>query len=298
MLIPFTKMQGLGNDYFYVDVTRNAPAEVRKAVLRDPSALSLRWSDRHLGIGSDGLVLIGDSPRADFSMRIFNADGSEAKMCGNASRCIGKYVYEKGLTDKTVVTLDTLSGIKTLNLQVTAGKVVSVTVDMGFGELLPVGTGSRRPRLSGGGVAGSLLVEGPIEADGRTFSGTAVSMGNPHLVIPVEDVTTFDVARYGSILERHPLFPDRTNVEFYSVLPGDDITSLRMRVWERGSGITQACGTGACATAVAASLSKVTDGLCEVVMDGGSLLINYNPINRQVLMTGPAAFVFEGTIDA
>ena len=291
-------MQGLGNDYFYVDVTRNAPEEVRKAVLSDPSALSLRWSDRHLGIGSDGLVLIGDSPRADFSMRIFNADGSEAKMCGNASRCIGKYVYEKGLTDKTVVTLDTLSGIKTLNLQVTSGKVVSVTVDMGFGELLPVGTGSQGPRLSGGGVAGSLLVEGPVEADGRTFLGTAVSMGNPHLVIPVEDVTTFDVARYGSILERHPLFPDRTNVEFYSVLPGDDITSLRMRVWERGSGITQACGTGACATAVAASLSKVTDGLCEVVMDGGNLLINYNPVNGQVLMTGPAAFVFEGTIDA
>ena len=277
MLIPFTKMQGLGNDYFYVDVTRNAPEEVRKAVLDNPSALSLRWSDRHLGIGSDGLVLIGDSPRADFSMRIFNADGSEAKMCGNASRCIGKYVYEKGLTGKTVVTLDTLSGIKTLNLQVSSGKVVSVTVDMGFGE---------------------LLFNSPIEADGRTFSGTAVSMGNPHLVIPVEDVTTFDVARYGSILERHPLFPDRTNVEFYSVLPGDDITSLRMRVWERGSGITQACGTGACATAVAAFLSKVTDGLCEVVMDGGSLLIRYNPINRQVLMTGPAAFVFEGTIDA
>lgn len=290
MLIPFTKMQGLGNDYFYVDVTRNAPAEVRKAVLRDPSALSLRWSDRHLGIGSDGLVLIGDSPRADFSMRIFNADGSEAKMCGNASRCIGKYVYEKGLTDKTVVTLDTLSGIKTLNLQVSSGKVVSVTVDMGFGELLPVGKES-------GSIAGSLLVEGRIEADGRTFNGTAVSMGNPHLVIPVEDVTAFDVARYGSILERHPLFPDRTNVEFYSVLPGDDVTSLRMRVWERGSGITQACGTGACATAVAATLSQVADGLCEVVMDGGSLLIRYNPVDGQVQMTGPAAFVFEGTID-
>ena len=315
-------MQGLGNDYFYVDVTRNAPEEVRKAVLRDPSALSLRWSDRHLGIGSDGLVLIGDSPRADFSMRIFNADGSEAKMCGNASRCIGKYVYEKGLTDKTVVTLDTLSGIKTLNLQVTAGKVVSVTVDMGFGELLPVGTGKmvegHKVQLSGGGVAGSLLVEGPIEADGRTFSGTAVSMGNPHLVIPVEDVTTFDVARYGSILERHPLFPDRTNVEFYSVLgcpvgaghdgkvtPDQGVTPdsiggpirLRMRVWERGSGITQACGTGACATAVAATLSQVADGLCEVVMDGGSLLIRYNPVDGQVQMTGPAAFVFEGTID-
>ena len=340
MLIPFTKMQGLGNDYFYVDVTRNAAEEVRKAVLRDPSAFSLRWSDRHLGIGSDGLVLIGDSPRADFSMRIFNADGSEAKMCGNASRCIGKYVYEKGLTDKTFVTLDTLSGIKTLTLEVSSGKVISVTVDMGFAELQPVGTGSRGPRLSGGGVAGSLLVEGPIEADGRTFSGTAVSMGNPHLVIPVEDVTTFDVARYGSILERHPLFPDRVNVEFYSVLgcpvaagydgkvaghdgkvadghdgkvagqvrdvtPEQDVTPdsiggpirLRMRVWERGSGITQACGTGACATAVAATLSKDADGLCEVVMDGGSLLIRYNPINGQVLMTGPAAFVFDGTID-
>lgn len=311
-------MQGLGNDYFYVDVTRKASEEVRSAVLDNPSALSLRWSDRHLGIGSDGLVLIGDSPRADFSMRIFNADGSEAKMCGNASRCIGKYVYEKGLTGKTVVTLDTLSGIKTLNLQVSSGKVVSVTVDMGFGELLPVGK-------EGGSIAGSLLVEGRIEADGRTFNGTAVSMGNPHLVIPVEDVTTFDVARYGSILERHPLFPDRTNVEFYSVLgcpvgAGHDVKAagqdrdvtpdqgvtpdsiggpirLRMRVWERGSGITQACGTGACATAVAATLSQVADGLCEVVMDGGSLLIRYNPVDGQVQMTGPAAFVFEGTID-
>ena len=280
MKIPFTKMQGLGNDYIYIDVTARASEAVRKAVLSDPEAFSLRWSERHTGIGSDGLVLIGDSPRADFSMRIFNADGSEAKMCGNASRCIGKYVFEKGLTDKTTITLDTLSGIKTLKLTLGKnGKVESVTVDMGKN--------------------GPMGLDGPFEADGKEFRGTDVSMGNPHLVIPVEDVEHFDVARYGPILERDPLFPDRTNVEFYSLLPTENgrPQRVRMRVWERGSGITMACGTGACATAISVILREIPGNECEVVMDGGSLLISYDRRSGEVRMTWPAAFVFEGEID-
>ena len=293
MKIPFTKMQGLGNDYIYIDVTSRAPEEVRKAVLSKPEAFSLRWSDRHKGVGSDGLVLIGDSPRADFSMRIFNADGSEAKMCGNASRCIGKYVFEKGLTDKTALTLDTLSGIKKLNLSLGKdGKVESVTVDMGK-------NGPMDPRTGVIGKVGEAFIDGSVEADGRVFRGTAVSVGNPHLVIPVEDAERFDVARYGSILERDPLFPDRTNVEFYSLLPTDSgrPQRVRMRVWERGSGITMACGTGACATAISVIVREISGNSCEVVMDGGSLLISYDTLGGDVRMTGPAAFVFEGVID-
>ncbi len=286
MKIPFTKMQGLGNDYIYVDVTRSASEAVRKAVLSDPQAFSRRWSDRHLGVGSDGLVLIGDAEDADFSMRIFNADGSEAKMCGNASRCIGKYVYEKGLTSRTALTLGTRSGVKSLELHLGAdGKVERVSVGMGVCAPLPV-------RAFPDGAA--LLVDGEVEAGGRRFRGTAVRVGNPHLVIPVEEVEDFDVARYGAVLEQSPLFPDRTNVEFYTVrMPG----RIRMRVWERGSGITRACGTGACATAVAATLSGAADGDCEVVMDGGSLHIRYDRESGQVRMTGGAAFVFEGVID-
>ena len=284
-------MQGLGNDYLYVDVTRRAPEAIREAVLGDPEGFSSRWSDRHLGAGSDGLVLIGDSQEADFSMRIFNADGSEAKMCGNASRCIGKYVYERGLTDKTLITLETRSGIKTLELHLGAdGKVDSVTVGMGICGPMAVQMGNQEE---------GLLVDAPVKACGKRFTGTAVSVGNPHLVIPVEDADNFDVARYGSILEQSPLFPDRTNVEFYSILgcPVEGPVRLRMRVWERGSGITRACGTGACATAVAATLSGNAEGQCEVVMDGGSLLIQYDCKSGQVRMTGPAAFVFDGVID-
>lgn len=291
MNIPFTKMQGLGNDYLYVDVTARAPEEVRKAVLDDPEGFSRRWSDRHLGAGSDGLVLIGDSPRADFSMRIFNADGSEAKMCGNASRCIGKYVYEKGLTDRKAFTLDTLSGIKTLSLETGPdGKVRLVSVGMGVGEPMKVRVSPQEE---------ALLIDGSVTALDRQFTATAVSMGNPHLVIPVEDAERFDVERFGSVLEHSPLFPDRTNVEFYSPLPSDDrqTVRLRMRVWERGSGITRACGTGACATAVAATLSGRAQGRLEIVMDGGSLLIRFDPESGQVLMSGPAAFVYEGVID-
>ena len=217
MKIEFTKMQGAGNDYIYVN-TLIYP-------LPNPEELAVAWSRPHTGIGSDGLVLIGSSGKADFSMRIFNADGSEAKMCGNASRCIGKYVYEYGLTRKTEVTLDTLSGIKTLRLHVEDGKVDAVTVDMGIpADIHPVDLGEGYPYRE----------------------GIAISMGNPHLVIFVDDMEQVDLPRVGPVLEHHPLFPDRVNVEFAQVLASGRV---RMRVWERGSGITMACGTGACATA-------------------------------------------------
>lgn len=266
-MIHFTKMHGLGNDYIYVN-TDEYPIE-------NPEEASIRWSRYHTGIGSDGLVLISRSEVADFKMRIFNADGSEAMMCGNASRCIGKYVYEKGLTDKTEVTLETLSGIKTLRLQTSPlsplpnerGIVESVTVNMG---------GYRHE---------------PIEVQG--YKGTAVNVGNPHVVIFVEDIEKIDVAKDGYAIEHDAMFPDRTNVEFVQVI-GDG--QLRMRVWERGSGITQACGTGACATAVAATvLMNGVNGEWHIVMDGGALDIEVK--DGQILMTGPAAFVFEGEIE-
>ena len=202
-------MHGAGNDYIYVNTL--------KYPIESPEKLSVEWSAPHTGIGSDGLVLIGSSDKADFSMRIFNADGSEAKMCGNASRCIGKYLYEYGLTSQTAVTLDTLSGIKILKLHVEDGKVNTVTVDMG------------RP---------SDMKEQPIEANGQKFTGTTLSMGNPHLVIFVEDIKDINLESIGPKLENHPLFPDRINVEFAQVL---EHGKIRMRVWERGSGITQAC---------------------------------------------------------
>ena len=243
MKIEFTKMQGAGNDYIYVN-TLIYP-------LPNPEELAVAWSRPHTGIGSDGLVLIGSSGKADFSMRIFNADGSEAKMCGNASRCIGKYVYEYGLTRKTEVTLDTLSGIKTLRLHVEDGKVDAVTVDMGIpADIHPVDLGEGYPYRE----------------------GIAVSMGNPHLVIFVDDMEQVDLPRVGPVLEHHPLFPDRVNVEFAQVLaPG----RVRMRVWERGSGITMACGTGACATAVASAYTHRCPGESDIIMDGGTLRIRW-----------------------
>lgn len=263
--IKFTKMQGAGNDYIYVN-TLAYPLE-------QPEKLAVKWSAPHTGIGSDGLVLIGPSPVADFSMRIFNADGSEAAMCGNASRCIGKYVYEKGLTDKKIITLETPAGIKILQLHIAAGRVEAVTVEMG------------QPRI------GEIALE--IEAGGRSYTGTVVSMGNPHLVIFVETLDRVDLAAEGPLLETHPLFPDRTNVEFVEVLsPGE----IRMRVWERGSGITQACGTGASASAVAAVVNGKTGRLVKVHMDGGSLTIRWDRDTSQVYMTGEATEVFEGCI--
>ena len=268
-IIHFTKMHGAGNDYIYVDTTRYP--------IHHPELLARRWSPAHTGIGSDGLVLIGASDKADFQMRIFNADGSEARMCGNASRCIGKYVYEYGLTTKTHLTLETLSGIKQLQLHIQNGKVNAVTVDMGTPA-----TGVRDLR------------EQPITAGGRTFYATSVSMGNPHLVIFTNDISQIDLPTIGPLLEHHPWFPERTNVEFAQVLPDGDI---RMRVWERGSGITQACGTGACATAVAACLTQRAGRHSNIHMDGGCLQIEWDTTTGHVLMTGEATKVFDGEIE-
>lgn len=274
-------MHGAGNDYIYVDT--------QKYDVPDPSAAAIAWSDRHTGIGSDGLVLIGKpygGVDADFSMRIFNADGSEAKMCGNASRCIGKYLYERRLTDKTTIRLQTLSGVKILKLRLVGNetpeaKVESVTVDM----LAP---SFRVPEQYDETVGGVLTV------GSRTFHGTFVSMGNPHFVCFVDDIDTLDVARYGSAMEYATAFPERCNIEF-AELKSDG--NIRTRVWERGSGITMACGTGACATAVAAAVTGRALRRSVIAMDGGTLHIEWNEADGHVYMTGPAAFVFDGEIE-
>lgn len=279
--VRFTKMHGAGNDYIYVDT--------QKYDVPDPSAAAIAWSNRHTGIGSDGLVLIGKpygGVDADFSMRIFNADGSEAKMCGNASRCIGKYLYERRLTDKTTIRLQTLSGVKTLKLHLAGcetpdAKVESVTVDM----LAP---SFHVPEQYDEAVGGVLTV------GSRTFHGTFVSMGNPHFVCFVDDIDTLDVARYGSAMECATAFPERCNIEF-AELKADG--TIRTRVWERGSGITMACGTGACATAVAAAVTGRASRRSVIAMDGGTLHIEWNEADGHVYMTGPAAFVFDGEID-
>lgn len=275
--IKFTKMQGAGNDYIYVN-TLNYPIE-------DPVKTSIRWSACHTGIGSDGLVLIGKSEKADFSMRIFNADGSEALMCGNASRCIGKYVYENKLTTKETITLETLSGIKVLKLHIGNKRVDEVTVDMGT----PLLTNPRQINTKSGG----MLAERIATEEGE-YTGTFVCMGNPHLVIFVNDIKNVNLPTVGLKLENHPLFPERTNVEFVEVMPDG---SLRMRVWERGSGITMACGTGACATAVAAVLNRKADQNSTVRMDGGDLRIHWDRKDGHVYMTGPAVKVFDGEIE-
>ncbi len=279
-LIHFTKMHGAGNDYIYVN-TLKYPVE-------NPEHLSEIWSDRHKGIGGDGLVLIGEgADGADFSMRIFNNDGSEARMCGNASRCIGKYLYEYGLTTKTEVKLSTLSGIKVLKLHVDSeGRVESVTVDMDMPRLA---VPSQLATPDGSITEGKVL-----SITGHEYTGTFVSMGNPHFVVFVDDAASFDVAGVGKSLEFASVFPERCNIEFATILPNGDI---RMRVWERGSGITMACGTGACATAVAAALTKRTGRECNIVMDGGTLHIVWSEADNHVLMTGPATKVFDGEIE-
>ena len=274
--IHFTKMHGAGNDYIYVNTLLYD--------VNDPNSASVRWSDRHKGIGGDGLVLIcrPTTDAADYRMRIFNADGSEAMMCGNASRCIGKYLYERGLTDKTEIKLETLSGIKTLMLHLDSeGKTVeSVTVDM----LEPLTENHRQyADLSGG----RLL------AEGRRFEGTFVCMGNPHFVTFLNDIDTIDIARYGAVMERDSNFPERCNIEFAQILSDG---AIRTRVWERGSGITMACGTGACATAVAAALTGRASRRSEIRMDGGTLQIEWRSADNHVYMTGPAEIVFDGEI--
>ncbi|HWP50080.1 MAG TPA: diaminopimelate epimerase [Clostridia bacterium] len=275
--LKFTKMHGCGNDYIYFNCFAQQ--------VDDPEALSLRLSDRHFGVGGDGVVLICPSEMADVKMRMFNADGSEGKMCGNATRCIGKYAYERGLAKRPVMTLETLSGIKTLKLTVENDEVTAVQVDMGKPVLNPVDI---PVKLSG---ERAVNVEHLLAGQMQCFS--CVSMGNPHCVIFTENIDALDLEKIGPAYENDPLFPERVNTEFVEVI--DDRT-LKMRVWERGSGETLACGTGACATTVAAVLC----GHCKMNTDitlklrGGDLTICYT--GETVLMTGPAAVVFEGEV--
>lgn len=279
MKLKFTKMHGCGNDYIYFNCFEQEVA--------DPEALSIRLSDRHFGIGGDGIVLICPSDVADAKMRMFNADGSEGKMCGNATRCIGKYMYEHGLISKPEMTLETLSGIKILKMTEEDGKITSVRVDMGKTILKP----SEIPTKYTGDTAVSV----PLTVDGTEYAVTCVSMGNPHCIVFVDqDVNTLDLPKIGPSFENHEMFPERINTEFIRVI--DDHT-LQMRVWERGSGETLACGTGACAAAVA----SVLNGYCPKGEDitihliGGDLKIRYT--DEAVYLTGPATTVFEGSIE-
>ncbi len=274
----FTKMQGIGNDYVYVNCFEES--------VDDPERVSRIVSDRHFGIGSDGLVLIMPSEKADFRMRIFNADGSEAMMCGNATRCIGKYVYDNKLTNKTSVTLETNSGIKYLTLFPENGVVRTVNVDMGKAVLKP----SDIPM----NAEGENFISRPITVKGSEYAVTAVSMGNPHAVTFVDDVDSLPLETIGPLFENHPLFPMRVNTEFVKVI-GDN--ELQMRVWERGSGETWACGTGACASAVAAVLNGFAKQGSEITIHlrGGDLFITYTN-DGKVLMRGPAETVFTGEI--
>ena len=279
----FVKMHGVGNDYVFVDCLRE-PREHTSDQALSWAEIAVAISRPHFGVGSDGLVLIEPSLVADFSMRIFNADGSEGEMCGNASRCIGKYAYECGLTQKQEITLETKAGVRTLWMSVRDGVVTNVRVDMGEPRLHPGDIGA--------GLPGERILMAPIEAAGHSWRMTCVSMGNPHAVVFVDaDPATLDLETIGPAFERHPLFPQRINTEFVRILASD---ALRMRVWERGSGETQGCGTGACAALVASSLCSLTDRRAMVHLDGGDLDVEWDPYNGHVFMTGPAAFVFEG----
>ncbi len=271
----FTKMQGIGNDYVYVNCFEET--------VRDPEALAVRISRPHFGVGSDGLVLIEPSDVADFGMRIFNSDGSESEMCGNATRCIGKYVYERGLTDKTELTLMTRAGLKQLQLRARGGKVHSVRVDMGSPELDP-----RRVPVD---LPGEIVLGHRLDVGGMMYAIHCVSMGNPHCVIFVRDPDDVDLSMVGPLIENHRIFPNRTNVEFVTVR---DRQHLRMRVWERGAGETLACGTGACAALVASVLTGKADREAEVRLNGGVLQIAWSPEDNHVYKEGPAEFVFDG----
>ena len=272
----FTKMHGLGNDYVYVETfSQPEPA--------NPEALSRAVSDRHFGVGSDGLILIMPSDRADARMRMFNADGSEGEMCGNGVRCVAKYVHDHGLARKDRVTVETGRGVLTLDLTIADGEARLVRVDMGA----PILRAAEIPTL----LPGDPPIDAPMEVDGRTFAVTAVSMGNPHAVIFVDDVANFPLERLGPLFETHPSFPRRVNVHFVQVLaPGE----VRMRTWERGSGVTLACGTGACAVCVAGVLTGRTDRRVLAHLPGGDLDLEWPEPGGSVFMTGPATEVFSG----
>lgn len=271
----FTKMQGLGNDYVYINGFEER--------VEDPSELSKKISDRHFGVGSDGLILINPSKRADFEMAMYNADGSRGEMCGNGIRCVGKYVYDKGLTDKTHITVETLAGVKSLDLTVRDGKVRLVRVDMG-GPILT-------PKLIPVKYEGESVIDEPITVLGVTYRMTCVCTGPPHTVVFTDDPMGLDLEKIGPAFEHHELFPRRTNVEFVKVL---DKKTLFMRVWERGSGETYACGTGACASAVAAALNGLAEDEVTVKMRGGDLAVQWDKTGNKIYMTGEAQAVFEG----
>ena len=274
----FTKMQGLGNDYVYVNCFEEK--------IENPPAVARYVSDRHFGIGSDGLIMINPSEGADFEMEMYNADGSRGEMCGNGIRCVAKYVYDYGLTDKTQISVETLGGIKYLDLTVEDGKVVLVKVDMGKPEL----KSDLIPIIS----ENEKVIDEPIEVDGQVYHMTGVSMGNPHTVIYVDDVKNLDLEKIGPKFENHERFPKRINTEFVHCI---DRNTVEMRVWERGSGETLACGTGACAVAVASILNNLTDTRVTVKLLGGDLQIEWDQKKNHVFMTGPAKVVFDGVID-
>ena len=278
-MLQFTKMHGLGNDYVYMDAINQK--------IENRSELAKFVSDRHFGIGSDGLILICPSEKADFRMQMFNQDGSEAEMCGNGIRCVGKFVYDKGLTNKETITVETLAGIKTLVMTAKNGKIETARVDMGKPILEP----EKIPVISDENPVKNLkLNEGEKE-----FTFTCVSMGNPHAVTFIkEDVNKFDICKYGAKLEINNVFPKKANIEFINVI--DDKT-LKMRVWERGAGETLACGTGACAVTVAAILNGYTERTVTVHLLGGDLKIEGKKNDNHVYMTGPATTVFEGKIN-
>ena len=271
----FTKMQGLGNDYVYVNGFEEK--------IENPSKLAVKVSDRHFGIGSDGLILINSSKAADFEMEMYNADGSRGEMCGNGIRCVAKYVYDYGLTDKTQISIETLGGIKYLELTAEEGKVVQVQVDMGKPELRP----GKIPVIA----EGDTVIDAPIEVEGKEYKMTGVSMGNPHIVIYMDDIDNLEIEKIGPKFENHKRFPNRINTEFVEVL---DRNTVKMRVWERGSGETLACGTGACAVAVSCILNGLTEDEVTVRLLGGDLFIKWDREKDTVYMTGPAETVFDG----
>lgn len=274
----FTKMQGLGNDYVYVNCFEEK--------IDDPSALAVRISDRHFGVGADGLIMINPSDKADFEMEMYNADGSRGEMCGNGIRCVAKYVYDYGLTDKTSIAVETGSGIKYLDLTVENNKVTMVKVDMGEPDL----TASHIPIKA----QTEQVIDEPIEVDGKTYRITGVSMGNPHGVVFLDDIDSLDIEKIGPSFENHVRFPDRINTEFVQL---DNRSHVRMRVWERGSGETLACGTGACAVAVACVVNGLTQREVTVSLRGGDLKICWDEKDGHVYMTGPATVVFDGEIE-
>lgn len=276
-MIKFTKMEGLGNDYVYIDCYS------KKQDIKNESSLAKFMSNRHFGVGSDGLILICKSNIADFKMRMFNSDGSEAEMCGNGIRCVGKFVYDKNLTKKTEVEIETLAGIKKLQLEVTNGKAEKVKVDMGE----PILDVTKIPISSKENIV-------TIEAQNMKFKFTCVSMGNPHAISTIKNVDNFEIEKYGPIIEKNEIFPNKTNVEWIEII---NKNKIKMRVWERGAGETLACGTGACACVVAGVLNNILDRKVLVELLGGKLEIEWNKNDNHVYMTGPARSVFEGEME-